>query len=358
MADQVRSYGHQTAAILPAEQGIAEWYESADIDTYYWWSEPLRRKRNVLGQLWFLLLAVLASLRIAALVRSEDVDVVHVNEVRYPYALFGARLGGARVVCHVRANYESRTLRRVLSTATAILSHRVLCVSERTKEIMFDDVGIDSDHVQVLWDGLPVDDDHKPIPQESSFREEYGIDQETTLVLCLSKLVEIKGQERVVDAAQAVNPPAGDVTFALVGGSVAGHEEYERTLRRDTRDMENVVMTGFYEDAMAAIVACDVLVHVPTYEDPFPNVVLEGMMCGKPVIGASIGGIPEQVIDGETGILVPATGEGDDIATAVEHLHEDPSKRNRIGARAKDHVEETLDPERYYEELDALYRRV
>lgn len=355
MADRMREFGHETLAILPADNGIADWYDERNIETKFAWSEPLRRRRSLLGHVWFLIASIIATVKLAFYIRKERIDLVHINEIRYPYAVVAAKMGGAKVVCHVRANYESKVVRRLLSTLTVYFADRVVCVSKRTEEIMFKNMPLSSENVVVLHDGLPSPERLNDVPDEPMFREELDVSDDQMLVLNVSKFVESKGQDRVIDAAAHLAESQNDIQFALVGGFVEGHQSYAEDIQERTDSMDNVHVVGFYEDVMAAIAASDVLVHVPRNEDPFPNVVLEGMMSGKPVVGSRSGGIPEQITDGETGFLVPKRDSVKEIANTLLQLYQKPSIRRQIGAKAKEFAFKELDPETYYKELNELY---
>lgn len=119
---------------------------------------------------------------------------------------------------------------------------------------------------------------------------------------CLLLCVGEEGEERKVD----------NVTFRFVG--------YQK-------EMKTVAL--YYN-------AADVYIH-GTRTDNFPNTVLESMACGTPVIATAVGGIPEQVNEGQTGFLVPP-GDAHAIAECLRELHESPELREKMGFRAIERV--------------------
>jgi glycosyltransferase involved in cell wall biosynthesis len=190
----------------------------------------------------------------------------------------------------------------------------------------------------VIYDGMPSPNRFHPLPDGTEFREEIGVSDDEFLVVQVSKLISIKGQERLIEAAKQLSKQHAEMTFAIVGGEVEGHEKYADNLRAQAAEIDSVQMVGFYANLVEALAAADVVVHVPEYEDPFPGVVLEGMLAGQPVIGARTGGIPEQIEEDETGLLVPATNAPEEIADAIEQLYNDPAMREEMGECAYNRV--------------------
>jgi glycosyltransferase involved in cell wall biosynthesis len=355
MADQMRDRGHTVRAVLPANEGVTERYRRSEIEVVEHWSEPLRRRRSALGQFGYVLFGLVAAFQLALYIRRNDVDVVHVNDVRFFPGLVAGKLGNARCICHVRAIYESELLRSVLAGLVVRLSDRVLCVSERTQEIMFEEVGYATDNVGVLHDCVPEPERFESL-DGTSFREEHGIGPGEIVVAHVSKLTENKAQDRVLDAAERVVERTDDVRFVLVGGEVDGHEEFANEIRRRADGVDAVHVAGFVPDVTEALAASDVSVHVPRHEDPFPGVVLEGMLAGNPVVGSRSGGIPEQIDECETGYLVPKARGIEETAGRIRQLCEDDEHRREMGETAARRCRERFPPAAYFQSLDQTYR--
>jgi glycosyltransferase involved in cell wall biosynthesis len=100
----------------------------------------------------------------------------------------------------------------------------------------------------------------------------------------------------------------------------------------------------------------DVLVS-PSLHDGLPNAVLEAMACGLPIVGASAGGIPDVVIDGESGLLIPP-GDVSALVYAITTLLDDPSLRQRLGQNARARVLQKFTPQQELEGNLAVYRAI
>jgi glycosyltransferase involved in cell wall biosynthesis len=358
LADGMRDYGYETIAVLPDDKGIAEWYADAGIETRYQFSEPVRARRSLFSQLRFVLLALLAAVRLAITIRHEGVDIVHVNEVAYPQGLLGARLGGAKTICHVRSSYESRVVRTLFGGVVDGLSHAVICVSDRTRERLFDDTGIETEKAVMIRDGVPSPERFSSPPETNAFRDQVGVDEDAFLIVMVSKLTAPKGHLRLVAAAERLDGEYDDLEVAIVGGTVEGHEAYAARLEAAEASVESVQLVGFYPDIVEAFFAADVVVHAPLHEDPFPGVVLEGMLAGKPVVAARTGGIPEQIEDGETGLLVDPENVSEQLAAAIDRLYEDADLRTRLGERAGVCVRERFPVRDHFEAVVTVYEQV
>jgi len=100
---------------------------------------------------------------------------------------------------------------------------------------------------------------------------------------------------------------------------------------------DRIEFVGHQATVQPWIAAADLLVHPSVYE-AFPRVILEAMALSKPVVASRVGGVPEAVVDGETGLLVPAE-DYDALATALAQCLMDVSLRERLGKAGRERVE-------------------
>jgi glycosyltransferase involved in cell wall biosynthesis len=113
-------------------------------------------------------------------------------------------------------------------------------------------------------------------------------------------------------------------------------------------------MLGHRDDVMAVLDAADVLLH-PSEIDALPTVVMEAMAASVPVVATRVGGVPELVADGDSGVLVaaPATAEG--LAAALGPLLGDAGLRRRMGAAGRARYEREFTAESWARRSRALY---
>jgi glycosyltransferase involved in cell wall biosynthesis len=106
-----------------------------------------------------------------------------------------------------------------------------------------------------------------------------------------------------------------------------------------------VHLTGFLPNPFPVVRALDVLVH-PALRDPFPLALLEGMALARPIVASAVGGIPEMLVDGESGRLVPPDDPAA-LAAAVIELLQDDARRRHIGDAALARLTETFALEKF-----------
>ncbi|MEJ2266035.1 MAG: glycosyltransferase family 4 protein [Anaerolineales bacterium] len=194
-----------------------------------------------------------------------------------------------------------------------------------------------SDKLQVVPNGIEVEKFNPSPGAAREFRNRFDIPLDSQLVGTAGRMRPWKGQERFLHMAQQVLTVAPDTHFVLVGGDPFNMDShYERDLIRLARNLsigDRVTFTGHLEDVRPALAAMHIFVH-PGDPEPFGLVNLEAMASGKPVVAFDHGALPEIVLQGETGVLVPPEDPAH-LAHAVIGLLKDPHRRTEMGQRGR-----------------------
>jgi glycosyltransferase involved in cell wall biosynthesis len=188
----------------------------------------------------------------------------------------------------------------------------------------------------------------------SALRQELGLPLSARLVAVFSRLNRMKGVQYFLDAAIVLARRFPDVCFLVVGdgGSKKELEEHARRLGLGQR----IVFTGFRGDVPDLL--CEVAVSVlPSLSEGTSNTLLESMAAGIPVIATTVGGNPEVIQDGISGLLVPPRDSGA-LAAATARLLEDGDLALRLGRAGMRRVSELFSIEGSVHETEHLYQRL
>lgn len=224
----------------------------------------------------------------------------------YPDA-FGAMLAARRAGVPLVAGARGSDLRvrdplsRLLTRPVVRSARRLLVVSEDLGRVAARDYGADAARIRVVPNGYDASIFH-PRDQESA-RWALGVPQEAELVLYVGRLVAEKGLRELLAAFEALQHVRPRLRLALVGD---GPMKQELEDRLATLDPSRVRLAGALgPDDVAQWMAASDVVTLPSYSEGHPNVLVEALACGRPVVATPVGGIPE-VVDEDCGILVPS----------------------------------------------------
>jgi alpha-maltose-1-phosphate synthase len=228
----------------------------------------------------------------------------------------------------------------------------VIAVSKAMGEDVQDAYGVAAERVRVIHNGIDPDE-YRPRPAPATLRS-LGVDPELPIVLFVGRITRQKGILHLVRAIRHIH--AG-VQVVLCAGAPDTEEIAEEmtTLVRGAKQEAAVDVIWIpemvpREDVISLYTHAAVFVCPSVYE-PFGIIVLEAMACETPVVASQVGGIPEIVVPGETGLLVPFEAEGGGspeprnpeefsraLAAAINELIADPDRRAKMGQAARARV--------------------
>ena len=198
------------------------------------------------------------------------------------------------------------------------------------------------DSVHVLYNGVDLqkfDPARFSSADRKQLRRSLGIPEDHRVIASVGRLDRIKNLPMLIESAKNVLASHPETTFLIVG---EGSEKQALLQAADDAGVrDNFCFAGFVEDIPRLMYTTDILVHASLSEG-LPNAVLEAMAMGKPVVASDVGGIPELIQHGHTGLLIPPRGS-EDLTTVLCGLLETPQEMERIGYNARTQVEELFD---------------
>ncbi len=181
------------------------------------------------------------------------------------------------------------------------------------------------------------------------------------LVFTAGRFVRKKGFEYLIDAVGELAPAFPELVLAIAGGGDLEDELRRRASARGIADATRFVGVLTHSDVARFLSAADV-VAVPSVVDEagnvdgLPNVVMEAMASGTPLVATTAGGIPSVIEAGRTAELVPE-GDAHQLAMAIDRLLRDPARRSEMGRFAREEAVRHYGWDRFAARLDSVYER-
>ncbi len=325
--------------------------------TYLTLDRICRKLLNPFYLLRFLGRAVTSVLLLRRLLRQQQIDLVHANDVRDFHAPLAAWSCGLPVVWHVRASRPNPLTRYPVATMMHLLATRIVAVSQCTARQMALRRSFAQNKVMVIYNPGPYRERFHPAVEGTAVRREFGLPADAPVITLIAKLSRRKGHRVLIEAIPLIRERFPQSRFLIVGGELAGHERYARTLRRLAEPWVKqgiLIFTGERSDIPQLMAASDVIVQCSTYDDPFPGVVLEAMAMGKVVVAANAGGMPEQIRHGEDGLLFKK-GDAQELARCVNEVLADPLRKSRMEQAAVRNLDHRFNFAKFVSELRSLY---
>lgn len=299
--------------------------------------------------------ALSAMHRLSQYIKNDRIDVVHsyLFEANI-LAVAAARMARTgKVIISVRAmndwmGWRHRTANRLVNR----FADSITVVSHAVKSSVIEKEGADPKKVRVIPNGVEVPENGLPrdVARDSA-RSRLGLHGSGPVVGCVANFNRYKDHSTLVKAAQTAVADLPETTFVLVGDGPlrATIEEQVHTVGLDA----NFVFTGTIPDTSRAMSAFDLFV-LPSLEEGMPNVVLEAMAAGLPVVATAVGGTPEVVVDGKTGLLVPPRSSAS-LAAAMLELTRDRRRAGQMGVEGRMRIASEFSLERMIDAIQDLY---
>ncbi len=301
---------------------------------------------------------VAEGLRFRDVVRRGQYDIVHAHDM-YSNMLFvpWARLAGSAGVIASRRwwNDMPRVAHRVLNRWSYHFAHRVLVNSPAIGSLVQHGEHISGDRVVVISNF--VDHEMFSAPGEAylrRMRSELAIPADAIVIGIVANLHAVKEHWVLLDAVARLTPSWPQLRVILVGDGACRAALQEQARRLDLE--RHVVFAGAQPHHPSPNYLFDVAV-LTSRAEGFPNAIVEAMAAGRPVVATAVGGVPDAVVEGETGLLVPPS-QPEPLANALDALLQDPVRRATMGAAGRRRAEKLYDADAVITSLESLYESV
>mgnify|MGYP001040938267 CR=1 FL=1 len=295
--------------------------------------------------------------RLYRLLRRERPVILHtwMFHANLPGRLLGQVVGIPVVITSRRNVNIGGSIREWLTRWTAGLDDKVIAVCEQARQAEIERAQIPPQKVVTIHNGCDVKG-FSQVPAEASaqIREALAIPPDVSLIGSIGRLHPQKDFAALLTAVPKIQEQNPDIHLLLVGeGELRDDLEAQSQLTGLAR---LVTFAGYRTEIPEILGALDVFV-LPSLWEGMPNVVLEAMAAGLSVVATAVGGTPEVVVDGITGLLVPPY-DSDALAEAINRLLCDPDLRHRMGQAGRTRIEHHFSIEETVQRTEELYMKL
>lgn len=335
----LRALGHRTMVVAhPGGELRQRAHEGLDVF-------PLAPRTEMdLGAAW----------RLSRLVKQLRPDVLHAHDP-HGVAMAALALSMSTQLAKPPLVASRRVDFRLRGSALSRWKYRqvdlFICASEAIRTMLVAD-GVPPVRAVTVHEGIDLARAGAAPP--AKLHAELWLPHDAPIVGNVAALVPHKGQRHLIEAAALVVRQVPDARFVI-----AGEGELRPSLERAIREhhlAKHVFLAGFRPDALSLHKAFDIFV-MSSVTEGLGTSLLDAMACGKPVVATTAGGIPEVVVDGETGVLVPPRDHAA-MAAAIVRLLQDRELRQRMGHAGLVRARRRFSAERMVQETVRVYRKV
>jgi glycosyltransferase involved in cell wall biosynthesis len=315
-------------------------------------SQGITAQHTVLSRILRTFQTIGAIFGITGLALREQVDYIYTGDrtVSLLISYLVSLVTGRPLIINAQiSHYLKNSLRHRLALKHAV---RVTVSSNGMKERFLPYVR--SPEVLVTIPNAIILGKYDPSLPGTKIRAEFDIPESAAVVAMAGRIEFHKGQEDFIRAADLILKVKPETYFLIAGDDYkSGYRAYLEQLVSDLGIGQRVKFIGFRQN-IAEVFAAATLSAMPSHEEPFGLVALESMAMCKPVVATRAGGVPEYLIEGEMGYLVPPR-DYTALARAVLQLIDNPEIAREMGIRGRRKVVEYYSDTAYAVQIEAVF---
>jgi glycosyltransferase involved in cell wall biosynthesis len=297
-------------------------------------------------------------LKLTFFLQKEKVDLINAHGYRDHFLSAVARkLAGTRALVRTKHNHVPLKGGIFSRFLYGKLTDRVVTISEDIRRIMIES-GLHPEHVTTIHTAINLDL-FSPRPKNHQLIKEFDLSLEYAIIGTIARLSERKGISFLLDAVKILTDGGRRLACLVVGGGGSGSQRKIDILKQRAESLgisQYIYFTGRRSDIPDILSLMDVFI-LPSLAEGLGRSLLEAMAAGRPVVASNVGGIPEAVEDGKTGILVPPQ-EAQCLARAVAFLLDSPERACEMGRAGRRKAEKLFDEKKMIDHICSLYEEL
>ncbi|MFC4103169.1 glycosyltransferase family 4 protein [Paenibacillus xanthanilyticus] len=267
---------------------------------------------------------VKTALQLRSILKQEKPDILHTNTLKAAViATMATFMGKTKHIYHDRTHTYNVANRMIYRRA-----EKIIAISDFVRSKY---EGLDKSKIVRVYNGVK----NKQLGKdEFQLREAYGIGGDEVLIGVVGRIVPWKGHRTFIEAAiNLMKGSSQKFKFIIIGSAeIEASEGYENEIKQlidNSGFKENFIFTGYRTDVQNLMSQLNVLVVPSIEEEAFGRVIIEGQMSNVIVVASRIGGIPELIVDNETGLLF-RPGDSSELTEKLQRILRDPEWALRI----------------------------
>ena len=289
--------------------------------------------------------------RLVQFLQEAKPDIVHCHSRRGADVLGGLAASFADIPAVVSRRVDNTEMRLV-----AALRYRpfrkIIAISEAIRQVLLEH-DISGERIEVIRSAVDVEQLSKK-PDCAAVREEFGVPEDAFVIAAAGQLVPRKGHRFLLQAAAELRQSRQGFRVIVFGEGYLNNQLRAQAASMGLGDV--VQFAGFRDDLDDYMGCVDLFVH-PATQEGLGVIALKAAAAGVPVVGFAAGGLPEAVIDGETGILVPP-GDVAALTAAIAGLMDDAERRRSMGEAGRTRMQAEFSIETMVDKHIELYESV
>jgi glycosyltransferase involved in cell wall biosynthesis len=302
-----------------------------------------------------------AALPLANILRKQRIDVLHAHSwstyCEAALAGFLARTPTVVITIHGMQTPYPQSKTAILKHFVRISAERILsrtytticAVSQGVKDYMVKEVGLNPQKVSVVYNGIKIIDRNTPDEKEPR----QAVQEEDFVLVWAGRLVPVKNLSGLLKALATVRGTVPNVRLDLIGDGPD-----RESLEHEARALgvnDRIHFAGYTPRVRDWLSRADIFV-MPSHYEGFSVALLEAMAAGLPVVATEVGGNPEIVLQGKTGVLIPPN-DTEALAKAIIDLHENTQLRMEMRRFAYKRVSEEFSMDKMIAKYCSIYRQ-